>query len=82
MSDGATRDSSAAVSSSALPSPGRSCTSRRLLLMDEPLGALDRKLREQMQVELRSLQQTLGITTLYVTHDQEEAMSHVRPAWS
>jgi spermidine/putrescine ABC transporter ATP-binding subunit len=47
----------------------------RLLLMDEPLGALDRKLREQMQVELRSLQQTLRITTLYVTHDQEEAMS-------
>lgn len=47
----------------------------RLLLMDEPLGALDRKLREQMQLELRNLQQTLGITTLYVTHDQEEAMS-------
>jgi putative spermidine/putrescine transport system ATP-binding protein len=47
----------------------------RLLLMDEPLGALDRKLREQLQVELRSLQQSLGITTLYVTHDQGEAMS-------
>jgi putative spermidine/putrescine transport system ATP-binding protein len=47
----------------------------RLLLMDEPLGALDRKLREQMQLELRNLQQALGITTLYVTHDQEEAMS-------
>jgi putative spermidine/putrescine transport system ATP-binding protein len=47
----------------------------RLLLMDEPLGALDRKLREQMQLELRTLQQSLGITTLYVTHDQEEAMS-------
>jgi len=47
----------------------------RLLLMDEPLGALDRKLREQMQTELRGLQQSLGITTLYVTHDQEEAMS-------
>lgn len=46
-----------------------------VLLMDEPLGALDRKLREQMQVELRSLQQHLGITTLYVTHDQEEAMT-------
>lgn len=46
----------------------------KVLLMDEPLGALDRKLREQMQVELRSLQQKLGITTLYVTHDQEEAM--------
>jgi putative spermidine/putrescine transport system ATP-binding protein len=47
----------------------------QVLLMDEPLGALDRKLREQMQVELRSLQQKLGITTLYVTHDQEEAMA-------
>ena len=46
-----------------------------VLLMDEPLGALDRKLREEMQVELRSLQQDLGITTLYVTHDQEEAMT-------
>ncbi len=47
----------------------------RVLLMDEPLGALDRKLREQMQLELRGLQQSLGITTLYVTHDQEEAMA-------
>jgi putative spermidine/putrescine transport system ATP-binding protein len=47
----------------------------QLLLMDEPLGALDKKLREDMQVELRTLQQSLGITTLYVTHDQEEAMA-------
>jgi ABC-type Fe3+/spermidine/putrescine transport system ATPase subunit len=47
----------------------------RVLLMDEPLGALDRKLREQMQIELRNLQQSLGTTTLYVTHDQEEAMA-------
>jgi putative spermidine/putrescine transport system ATP-binding protein len=47
----------------------------QLLLMDEPLGALDKKLREEMQIELRSLQQSLGITTLYVTHDQEEAMA-------
>jgi spermidine/putrescine ABC transporter ATP-binding subunit len=46
-----------------------------LLLMDEPLGALDKKLREEMQIELRALQQNLGITTLYVTHDQEEAMA-------
>lgn len=46
-----------------------------VLLMDEPLGALDRKLREHMQVELRALQQRLGITTLSVTHDQEEAMA-------
>jgi iron(III) transport system ATP-binding protein len=42
--------------------------------MDEPLSNLDAKLREQMRVELRGLQQRLGITTLYVTHDQEEAM--------
>jgi iron(III) transport system ATP-binding protein len=46
----------------------------RVLLMDEPLSNLDAKLREQMRVELRALQQRLGITTVYVTHDQEEAM--------
>jgi putative spermidine/putrescine transport system ATP-binding protein len=46
-----------------------------LLLMDEPLGALDRKLRVEMQHEIRSIQQDLKITTLYVTHDQDEAMS-------
>jgi spermidine/putrescine ABC transporter ATP-binding subunit len=47
----------------------------RVLLMDEPLGALDLKLREAMQVELRRIQQALRITTIYVTHDQTEAMS-------
>jgi spermidine/putrescine ABC transporter ATP-binding subunit len=47
----------------------------RVLLMDEPLGALDLKLREAMQVEIRRIQQTLRITTVYVTHDQGEAMS-------
>lgn len=47
----------------------------RVLLMDEPLSALDLKLRESMQVELRRLQQELKITTLFVTHDQTEAMS-------
>ncbi|MGY6633997.1 MAG: ABC transporter ATP-binding protein [Alkalilacustris sp.] len=47
----------------------------KLLLMDEPLGALDRKLREHMQIELRALQQRLAITTISVTHDQEEAMA-------
>jgi iron(III) transport system ATP-binding protein len=47
----------------------------RVLLMDEPLSNLDAKLREQMRVELRALQQKLGITTVYVTHDQEEAMA-------
>jgi ABC-type Fe3+/spermidine/putrescine transport system ATPase subunit len=46
-----------------------------VLLLDEPLGALDRKLREEMQVELRRIQSTVGITFVYVTHDQEEALS-------
>ena len=46
----------------------------RLLLLDEPLGALDRKLRETMQLEMRRLQRRLGLTTIYVTHDQEEAL--------
>lgn len=46
----------------------------QILLMDEPLGALDLKLREVMQRELRAIQRKLGITTLYVTHDQTEAM--------
>ncbi|MBE6836098.1 MAG: ABC transporter ATP-binding protein [Ruminococcaceae bacterium] len=47
----------------------------RVLLLDEPLGALDLKLRKDMQVELKSIQQKLGITFIYVTHDQEEALS-------
>jgi spermidine/putrescine ABC transporter ATP-binding subunit len=47
----------------------------RVLLMDEPLGALDLKLREAMQVEIQSIQRKLGITTVFVTHDQSEAMS-------
>ena len=46
-----------------------------VLLMDEPLGALDLKLRETMQTELRRIQQELGITAVYVTHDQSEAMN-------
>jgi spermidine/putrescine ABC transporter ATP-binding subunit len=46
----------------------------RVLLMDEPLGALDKKLREHMQIELKHIQQRLGITVIYVTHDQEEAL--------
>jgi spermidine/putrescine transport system ATP-binding protein len=46
-----------------------------LLLLDEPLGALDLKLRKQMQVELKRIQQEVGITFIYVTHDQEEAMT-------
>lgn len=46
-----------------------------VLLLDEPLGALDLKLRKGMQVELKNMQQSLGITFIYVTHDQEEALS-------
>ena len=47
----------------------------RVLLLDEPLGALDLKLRKDMQIELKNIQQRLGITFVYVTHDQEEALS-------
>jgi len=46
-----------------------------LLLLDEPLGALDKALRESMQIELRALQQRLGVTTIMVTHDQDEALT-------
>ena len=47
----------------------------RILLMDEPLSALDKKLREQMQIELKQLHRQLGVTTVYVTHDQREALT-------
>ncbi len=47
----------------------------RVLLLDEPLGALDLKLRQEMQIELKAIQQAVGITFIYVTHDQEEALS-------
>ena len=47
----------------------------RVLLLDEPLGALDLKLREQMQIELKEIQAQVGITFIYVTHDQEEALT-------
>ena len=47
----------------------------RVLLLDEPLGALDLKLRQQMQIELKALQQQVGITFVFVTHDQEEALT-------
>ncbi len=49
--------------------------SPRILLMDEPLSALDKKLREHMQIELRHLHEKLGMTTVYVTHDQREALT-------
>ncbi|NRB36628.1 MAG: ABC transporter ATP-binding protein, partial [Rhodobacteraceae bacterium] len=47
----------------------------KVLLLDEPLGALDKQLREQMQLELRALQRQIGITFVFVTHDQEEALT-------
>ena len=47
----------------------------KVLLLDEPLGALDLKLRQAMQVELKQLQEQVGITFVYVTHDQEEALT-------
>ena len=50
-------------------------TRPRVLLLDEPLGALDKRLRRQMQVELRQIQREVGITTVFVTHDQEEALT-------
>ena len=47
----------------------------KVLLLDEPLGALDLKLRKDMQIELKKIQQQVGITFIYVTHDQEEALT-------
>ena len=46
-----------------------------MLLLDEPLGALDLKLREEMQIELKAIQREVGITFIYVTHDQDEALT-------
>ena len=46
-----------------------------VLLLDEPLGALDAKLRRALQIELKAIQETVGITFVYVTHDQEEALT-------
>ena len=46
-----------------------------VLLLDEPLGALDLKLRQEMQIELKAIQQRVGLTFIYVTHDQEEALT-------
>jgi spermidine/putrescine ABC transporter ATP-binding subunit len=50
-------------------------TSPKVLLLDEPLGALDRRLRQAMQVELKDIQRETGVTTIFVTHDQEEALT-------
>jgi putative spermidine/putrescine transport system ATP-binding protein/spermidine/putrescine transport system ATP-binding protein len=50
-------------------------TRPKVLLLDEPLGALDRRLRQEMQVELRDIQRETGVTAIFVTHDQEEALT-------
>ena len=71
----AIRTSSRAASSSASPSPGRSRSEPKVLLLDEPLSALDAKVRRQLREEIRRIQITVGITTLFVTHDQEEALA-------
>ncbi len=47
----------------------------KLVLMDEPLGALDKQLREQMQLEIKHIHESLGVTVVYVTHDQGEALT-------
>ena len=50
-----------------------------LVLMDDPLGALDKNLREEMQYEIKHLHEELGVTIVYVTHDQSEALTMVQP---
>ena len=83
LDDGAARratrpaspDSSRAASSNGWRWPARSCCDPRVLLLDEPLGALDARLRKDLQVELKTLQGELGVTFVFVTHDQEEALT-------
>ena len=72
---GASRSSFPAASSSAWRWRGRWSTGPEVLLLDEPLGALDLKLRKEMQIELKKLQREVGITFVFVTHDQEEALT-------
>ena len=67
--------SSPAASSSASPWRARSRTGRKVLLMDEPFGALDAKIREELRRTIRQIQRELGIATILVTHDQEEAFA-------
>ena len=69
------RHSFRAANNSASLSPAPPLLNRKFLLLDEPLSNLDARLRVDMRQEIRRLQQQLGITTLYVTHDQVEAMS-------
>ena len=66
--------SSPAASGSGSRSPAAWCSSPTLLLLDEPLGALDLKLREHMKIELKQLQAAFGTTFVYITHDQSEAL--------
>ena len=68
-----------AASGSAWRSPARSPRSPAIVLLDEPLGALDKKLRQQTQFELMRIQETTGTTFIIVTHDQEEAMTVAEP---
>ena len=75
ISASACRGSCRAASSSASRSPARSCSSPDVLLLDEPLSNLDAKLRQEVRVEIRELQRKLGLTTVMVTHDQEEALT-------
>ena len=69
------RRSFPAASSSAIAVARALVFEPKLVLMDEPLGALDKQLREQMQLEIRRLHQRLGVTMVYVTHDQSEALT-------
>ena len=70
----ASRASSPAASASGSRSRARSCASRSVFLLDEPLSNLDAKLRNSARDELKHFQRSLGTTTIYVTHDQAEAM--------
>jgi putative spermidine/putrescine transport system ATP-binding protein len=71
----AIRASCPAASSSAWRSPARWRSAPRILLLDEPLSALDAKIRVSLREELRDIQRELGITAIFVTHDQEEALA-------
>ena len=73
--DRGVRPSCPEASDSASRWRGRSCLQPDVLLLDEPLSALDPQLRKQVRTELRDLQRSVGVTFLFVTHDQEEALS-------